>query len=65
MVTELKPAQGAARINLRTLKALCVDSNALGLDILSQTLLGFGVDRIFRAPTVAEAKGILNLAPPF
>lgn len=60
MVTELKPAQGAARINLRTLKALCVDSNALGLDILSQTLLGFGVDRIFRAPTVAEAKGILK-----
>lgn len=48
------------RINLRALKALCVDSNAQGLDILSQTLLGFGVDRIFRAPSVEEAKAILK-----
>ena len=48
------------RINLRALKALCVDTNAQGLDILSQTLLGFGVDRIFRAPTMLEAKAILK-----
>lgn len=49
-----------SRINLRAIKALCVDANALGLDILSQTLLGFGVDRILRAPNVAEAKAILT-----
>lgn len=53
-------ASSPARINLRTMKALCVDSNAQGLDILSQTLLGFGVDRIFRAPNVTEAKAILK-----
>lgn len=53
-------APSPSRINLRALKALCVDGNALGLDILSQTLLGFGVDRIHRAPTVAEAKAILS-----
>jgi CheY-like chemotaxis protein len=54
------PASTPSRINLRTLKALCVDTNALGLDILAQTLLGFGVDRIFRAPNVTEAKAILT-----
>lgn len=60
MVTALKPTQAGPRINLRALKALCIDSNAQGLDILSQTLLGFGVDRIFRAPTADEAKAILK-----
>lgn len=60
MVTAVKPARNGARINLRALKALCVDSNAQGLDILSQTLLGFGVDRIFRAPSADEAKEILK-----
>lgn len=59
MVTAIPPA-APVRINLRTIRALCVDSNALGLDILSQTLLGFGVDRIFRAPNVTEAKAILK-----
>lgn len=54
------PIGAPARINLRTIKALCVDSNAQGLDILSQTLLGFGVDRIFRAPNAGEAKAILK-----
>jgi len=54
------PSPMPPRINLRTIKALCVDTNALGLDILSQTLLGFGVDRIFRAPNVEEAKSILK-----
>lgn len=54
------PAPPPSRINLRALKALCVDGNGLGLDILSQTLLGFGVDRILRAPTADEAKAILT-----
>jgi DNA-binding response OmpR family regulator len=59
VVTPAAP-QIPGRINLRSLKALCLDTNAQGLDILSQTLLGFGVDRIFRAPNVVEAKAILK-----
>lgn len=59
MVTPV-PLPVPGRINLRSIKALCVDANAQGLDILSQTLLGFGVDRIFRAPNVTEAKAILT-----
>lgn len=51
---------GPTRINLRSIKALCVDANAQGLDILSQTLLGFGVDRIFRAANAEEARAILK-----
>ncbi|QTC92214.1 response regulator [Brevundimonas goettingensis] len=60
MLTDAPALPVAGRINLRALKALCVDANPLGLDILSQTLLGFGVDRIFRAPTMAEAQSILK-----
>jgi CheY-like chemotaxis protein len=48
------------RINLRAIKALCVDANPQGLDILSQTLLGFGVDRIFRSTSADEAKALLT-----
>lgn len=54
------PAPLTSRINLRAIKALCVDTNAQGLDILTQTLIGFGVDRIFRAPNIVEAKAILK-----
>lgn len=60
MVTPAPPPQLVGRINLRALKALCLDTNPQGLDILSQTLMGFGVDRIFRAPTTTEAKAILK-----
>jgi len=60
MTTETPTVPGVSRINLRALKALCLDASPLGLDILSQTLLGFGVDRIFRAPSVSEAQAILK-----
>lgn len=60
MVTSAGSPPLPARINLRTLKALCIDANAQGLDILSQTLLGFGVDRVIRAPNAEEAKTILK-----
>ncbi len=53
-------AQPSARINLKTIKALCVDANTHGLDILCQTLVGFGVERTHRAPSVEEAKDILT-----
>lgn len=49
-----------SRINLRTMKALCVDSNAQGLEIMSQTLFGFGVEKIARATTGEQAKAILS-----
>ncbi|NBB51358.1 response regulator [Rhizobium sp. CRIBSB] len=48
------------KINLRSIRALCVDSNAQGLEILSQTLFGFGVEKIARATTGEEAKSILT-----
>ena len=53
-------AKPGGMINLRTIKALCVDSNAPGLDILSQILLGFGVEKIIRANNGEEAKAILT-----
>ncbi len=48
------------RINLKTVKALCVDSNAQGLDIVGQTLRGFGMEKIKRAGSSDEAKTILT-----
>jgi len=54
------PEDSGGKINLRAIKALCVDSNAQGLEILSQTLLGFGVEKISRATTGEEAKSILS-----
>jgi CheY-like chemotaxis protein len=53
-----EPAGG--KINLRAIKALCIDSNAQGLEIMSQTLFGFGVEKIARATTGEEAKAILS-----
>jgi len=60
MVTPPSSQPLPSRINLRSIKALCIDANAQGLDILSQTLLGFGVDRIIRALSAEEAKAILQ-----
>lgn len=51
---------GEARLNLRTVKALCIDSNLLGLEILGQMLMGFGVERILRAQSGAEARKVLK-----
>lgn len=48
------------KINLRSIRALCVDSNSQGLEILSQTLFGFGVEKIARASTGEEAKAVLT-----
>lgn len=61
MVVADKPAAGgSARINLRNITVLCVDSNSLGLDVLGQMLMGFGVERIRRAPTLEDAKSVLS-----
>lgn len=51
---------GETRINLRAVKTLCVDSNAQGLEILGQLLMGFGVERIARAQSGEEARHILT-----
>lgn len=56
MVTE--PSE--ARINLRSVKTLCIDSNAQGLEILGQLLMGFGVERITRAQNAEEARRVLS-----
>lgn len=55
------PPVPQGRINLRSVKALCVDSNAQGLDILGQMLMGFGVERSIRVQTVEEARRALQL----
>lgn len=47
-------------INLREVKALCVDSNPQGLDIITQILMGFGVEKIIRATTGSEARTTLS-----
>jgi len=60
VVTPANPPPLPTRINLRSIKALCIDFNPQGLNILSQTLLGFGVDRIMRAPSAEEARSILK-----
>jgi len=60
MVTPPSSQPPPSRINLRSIKALCIDDNAQGLDILSQTLLGFGVDRVIRAQSAEEARAILK-----
>lgn len=56
-------AGGSARINLRNVTVLCVDSNTLGLDVLGQMLMGFGVERIRRAATVEDARATFSREP--
>jgi DNA-binding response OmpR family regulator len=48
------------RLNLTAVKALCVDSNSQGLEILTQTLTGFGVDKLIRAHSAEEARKALR-----
>ena len=48
------------RINLRMVRALCMDGNGQGLEILAQTLMGFGVERIIRSQSIEEATRILG-----
>jgi len=55
-----EPAEPRGRLNMRAICALCVDSNSLGLDILAQMLMGFGVERIVRAQTGQDARLVLE-----
>lgn len=48
------------RINLEKVAALTVDGNALGADILRQVLTGFGVRRLMRAASGAEAQHLVQ-----
>ena len=45
---------------MRSIGVLCVDSNSLGLDIMGQMLMGFGVERIARAQSGQEARLALS-----
>lgn len=58
--TPAKPVTGGARLNLRNVTVLCVDTNSLGLEVLGQMLMGFGVERIRRAASLDAAKSILS-----
>lgn len=58
-----KTAASGVRLNLRNITALCVDPTALGLEVLGQMLMGFGVERIRRAASVKEAKHTLTTEP--
>lgn len=42
------------RLNLRDARVLCADENTQGIEIVSQILMGFGVNLIVRASTAAE-----------
>lgn len=55
-----KPVSDGARLNLRNVTVLCVDSNSLGLEVLGQMLMGFGVERIRRATSLEDARSILS-----
>jgi len=55
-----KSASGSARLNLRNVTVLCVDTNALGLEVLGQMLMGFGVERIRRAANLEDARSFLS-----
>lgn len=48
------------RINMEKVAALTVDGNALGADILRQVLTGFGVRKLIRAATGAEAQKVVQ-----
>lgn len=50
--TESRPAP--LRLNLRDARVLCADENSQGIEIVSQILMGFGVNSIARASTAAE-----------
>lgn len=60
MVTAVEPFDENARLDLRSAQVLCADESSQGLDILSQILMGFGVQNILRAQTVDEAKRIMS-----
>ena len=55
-----KSPGGSARLNLRNVTVLCVDTNSLGLEVLGQMLMGFGVERIRRAASLDAAKAVLS-----
>jgi hypothetical protein len=55
-----KVPAGNARLNLRNVTVLCVDSNSLGLEVLGQMLMGFGVERIRRSSSFEDAKSLLS-----
>ncbi|MFC0634041.1 response regulator [Brevundimonas balnearis] len=49
----------STRLGLRSVAALVVDDNPQALDVLSAILMGFGVNKITRCQSAAEAKTAL------
>lgn len=63
MVTQSKELNENARLDLRAAHVLCADASSQGLDILSQILMGLGVQHIVRAQTVEEVRRQLGALP--
>jgi CheY-like chemotaxis protein len=60
VVTALDQVDENARLDLRSAQVLCADESSQGLDILSQILMGFGVQHILRAQSADEVRHILS-----
>ncbi|MFW2342237.1 response regulator [Brevundimonas sp.] len=60
MVAPLDQVDDHARLDLRSAQVLCADESSQGLDILSQILMGFGVQHIVRAQSADEVRHILS-----
>ncbi len=58
--TKRPPVAAASRIDLKRARLLIVDDNQKALDILAQTLLGFGVRNPLQASSAAEAMRFLD-----
>lgn len=59
MVSAVPRLEDDTRLDLRAAHVLCGDESNQGLDILSQILMGFGVQHIVRAQNVVEVRRAL------
>lgn len=62
-MSEPHELNGDARLNLKSAHILCADESNQGLDILSQILVGFGVQHIARAQSADEYRRIMSSQP--
>lgn len=60
MVAKSASLDGDTRIDLRQANVLCADEMSQGLEILSQILMGFGVQHIVRAQSPDDFRRMLN-----
>lgn len=56
----LKSAGGDGRINLSKATCLAVDDSAMALEILSQVMFGFGIGKLIKCETAADAQKVVQ-----